>query len=128
MVARACSLPTWSQAGASVTVLDASARLIAAARRRHAKLRGARFIEGDARRLPAVVGLERGAFDAAVFMLSIQDMDPLDDVVRGVDWALGPAEPRRAADDPPRLPPATPLGLGIRRELESSPIGASTAT
>ena len=82
--------PYLVQAGANVTVLDASARLIAAARRRHAKLRGARFIEGDARRLPAVVGLEPGAFDAAVFMLSIQDMDPLDDVVRGVDWALGP--------------------------------------
>jgi len=82
--------PYLVQAGASVTVLDASARLIASARRRHPKLRGARFIEGDARRLPAVVGLEPGAFDAAVFMLSIQDMDPLDDIVRGVDWALGP--------------------------------------
>jgi ubiquinone/menaquinone biosynthesis C-methylase UbiE len=79
-----------TEAGANVTVVDASARLIAAAKRRHAKLRGARFLMGDARRLPALAGIERGSFDAAVFMLSIQDMDPLDDVVRGVDWALGP--------------------------------------
>ena len=80
--------PYLVRAGANVTVLDASARLIAAAKRRHAKLRGARFLVGDARRLPAVAGLEPAAYDAAVFLLSIQDMDPLDDVVRGLDWAL----------------------------------------
>ncbi|MBA3586605.1 MAG: class I SAM-dependent methyltransferase [Chloroflexi bacterium] len=76
-------------AGASVTVVDASARLIDAAMRRHAGLRNARFLVGDSRRLPAVVGLELGGYDAAVFLLCIQDMDPLEDVVRGVDWALG---------------------------------------
>lgn len=76
------------EAGARVTVVDASARLIAAAKRRHARLRGARFVVGDARRLPAVAGIEPGAYDAAVFMLSIQDMDPLGDVMHGVDWAL----------------------------------------
>ncbi len=75
-------------AGASVTVVDASARLIDAAVRRHAGLRNARFLVGDSRRLPAVAGLELGGYDAAVFLLCIQDMDPLDDVVRGVDWAL----------------------------------------
>jgi ubiquinone/menaquinone biosynthesis C-methylase UbiE len=77
-------------AGASVTVVDASAKLIAAAKRRHPRLRDARFLVGDARRLPAVAGIEKGEHDAAVFMLSIQDMDPLEDVVRGVDWALAP--------------------------------------
>ena len=76
-------------AGASVTVVDASARLIDAAVRRHAGLRNARFLVGDSRRLPAVAGLELGGYDAAVFLLCIQDMDPLEDVVRGVDWALG---------------------------------------
>ena len=81
--------PSLVDAGASVTTLDASAKLIAAARRRHARLRNARFLVGDARRLQAVAGLELGGYDAAVFMLSVQDMDPLDDVVRGVDWALG---------------------------------------
>ncbi len=82
-------VPYVSQHGASVTVVDASARLIAAAKRRHGRTRGARFLVGDATRLPAVAGLEPGAHDAATFVLSIQDMDPLDDVMGGVDWALG---------------------------------------
>ncbi|MBW3575718.1 MAG: relaxase domain-containing protein [Actinobacteria bacterium] len=38
-----------------------------------------------------VAGLEAGSLDAATFLLSIQDMDGLDDVVRGVDWALSAA-------------------------------------
>ena len=80
--------PYLTDAGTSVTVVDASATLIAAARRRHARLRNARFLVGDARRLPAVAGLEQGGFDAAVLLLCIQDMDPLADVVRGVAWAL----------------------------------------
>jgi ubiquinone/menaquinone biosynthesis C-methylase UbiE len=79
-----------TDAGARVTVVDASARLIAAAKRRHGRLREARFLVGDARRLPAVAGLEPAAHDAATFMLSIQDMDPLADVVASVDWALKP--------------------------------------
>lgn len=81
--------PYLAEAGTRITVVDASAKLIDAAGRRHARLHGARFLVGDARWLPAVAGLEQGAFDAAVFLLSIQDMDPLPDVVRGVDWALG---------------------------------------
>jgi len=82
--------PYLTEAGANVTVLDASAKLIAAANRRHGRMRNARYMVGDARRLPAVAGIEPGSFDAAVFLLSIQDMDPLQDVVRGVDWALRP--------------------------------------
>jgi len=81
--------PYLVDAGVGVTVVDASARLIAAAERRHAGLGTARFLVGDARRLPAVAGLDLGGYDAAVFLLSIQDMDPLADVVGGVDWALG---------------------------------------
>jgi ubiquinone/menaquinone biosynthesis C-methylase UbiE len=83
--------PYLAEAGARVTVVDASARLIAAAKRRRTRMRDARFLVGDARRLPAVAGLDAASFDAAVFLLSIQDMDPLEDVVRGVDWALKPA-------------------------------------
>ena len=82
--------PYLVEAGARVTVVDASARLIAAANRRHGRLRGARFLVGDARRLPAVAGLEPASHDAATLLLSIQDMDPLDDVTRGLDWALRP--------------------------------------
>ncbi|MGI8999065.1 MAG: class I SAM-dependent methyltransferase [Candidatus Limnocylindria bacterium] len=81
--------PYLTDAGAGVTVIDASAKLIAAARRRHARLPSTKFLVGDARRLQAIAGVELGGYDAAVFMLSIQDMDPLHDVVIGVDWALG---------------------------------------
>jgi SAM-dependent methyltransferase len=83
--------PYLVEGGARITVVDASARLVAAAKRRHGRLRNVRFLVGDARRLSAVAGLEPGSFDAAVFLLSIQDMDPLEDVVRSVDWALRPA-------------------------------------
>lgn len=83
--------PYLVEAGAGVTVVDASARLISAAKRRHTRLRGARFMVGDARHLAAVAGLEAGAHDAATFLLSIQDMDSLDGVVRGLNWALAPS-------------------------------------
>jgi ubiquinone/menaquinone biosynthesis C-methylase UbiE len=83
--------PYLVDAGARATIVDGSRQLIAAARRRHGRLAGARFVEGDARQLHAVVGLEPQGYDAAVFLLSIQDMDPLDDVVGSVDWALRPA-------------------------------------
>ena len=80
--------PYLTDTGASVTVVDASAKLVSAGQRRHGRRTGVRFVVGDARRLPAVAGLREASFDAATFMLSIQDMDALDDVVRGVDWAL----------------------------------------
>jgi ubiquinone/menaquinone biosynthesis C-methylase UbiE len=82
--------PSLIEAGARVTVVDASAKLITAAKRRHGRLRDTRFLVGDARRLPAVSGLDPGTFDAAVILLAIQDMDPLEDVIRGLDWALAP--------------------------------------
>jgi SAM-dependent methyltransferase len=82
--------PYLVDAGARVTVVDASSKLVAAAKRRHGRLRGARFVVGDARRLPSLAALDAGSFDAATLLLSIQDMDPLHDVVRGIDWALRP--------------------------------------
>ena len=84
-------VPALTEARAGVTVVDASAKLIAAAKRRHGRVRGARFLVGDARRLPAVAGLEPESFDAATLMLAVQDMDPLEDVIRGLDWALRPS-------------------------------------
>jgi ubiquinone/menaquinone biosynthesis C-methylase UbiE len=79
------------EAHASITVVDASPKLIDAAKRRHRSLHGARFVVGDARRLASVADLAEASFDAAIFVLSIQDMDPLEEVVRSVDWALKPA-------------------------------------
>jgi SAM-dependent methyltransferase len=81
-------VPSLVQAGARVTVVDASRRLIAAAGRRHGGLSSARYVVGDARTLHAVAGLSAGSYDAAVLMLSIQDIDPLAGVVRGLDWAI----------------------------------------
>ena len=80
--------PYLVDAGASYTGVDASRRLIETARRRHGAI--GRFLVGDARRLQALADLEPAAHDAAVFCLSIQDMDGLEDVVAGVAWALRP--------------------------------------
>ncbi len=75
-------------AGAHYTGIDASPRLLAIARSR--KIEGARFLVGDAANLAAVPALREGAFDAAVFLLSIQDMDPLEEVLASAAWALKP--------------------------------------
>ena len=77
--------PHVMEAGAHYTGVDASPRLVEAGRRRH---RGARLVVADARRLSAAAELHAGAYDAAVFLLSIQDIDPLPEVLAGVDWAL----------------------------------------
>jgi len=75
------------RAGAAYTGVDGSPRLVDMARRRHG--RTGRFVVGDARRLAATPGLGRD-FDAAVFLLSLQDMDPLDEVFASVAEVLGP--------------------------------------
>jgi ubiquinone/menaquinone biosynthesis C-methylase UbiE len=78
--------PSIVEAGAGYTGVDASPRLISAAKRRHKGI--GQFMVGDARGLQAVAGLKKAGYDAAVFLLSIQDMDRLDAVFGGVDWAL----------------------------------------
>jgi SAM-dependent methyltransferase len=72
--------------GARYTGVDASPRLIEIARRRHA--RDGRFVVGDARALRTLPQLRERSFDAAVFLLSIQDMDPLAPIFGSLDWAL----------------------------------------
>lgn len=67
--------------------VDASPRLIAFARRNYGSRK---FIQGDARDLAEVKGLEPGMAEAAVFQLSIQDMHPLDEVLSSAAWALRP--------------------------------------
>ena len=81
--------PAMARAGARYTGLDASPRLIQMARRRHGKL--GRFLVGDARNLDRVTEVRKGSFDAVVFLLSLQDMDPLDAVLACASWALRPA-------------------------------------
>jgi SAM-dependent methyltransferase len=68
--------PIVAQAGARYTGVDASPRLIQLAQKRHG--RDGRFIVADARKLAGIAELRALSFDAVVFLLSLQDMDPLD--------------------------------------------------
>jgi SAM-dependent methyltransferase len=72
--------------GAIYTGIEVSPRLIRLARQMHGK--HGRFLSGDARRLRQARGLSPGSFDAVVFLLSIQDMNPLADVLESAAWAL----------------------------------------
>jgi ubiquinone/menaquinone biosynthesis C-methylase UbiE len=74
------------EAQASYTGVDLSERLLRHARKHHGR-RG-RFIRGDARSLARLPGLHKGEFDGAVFLLSIQNMDPLEAVLASAAWAL----------------------------------------
>lgn len=78
-----------ARSGARYTGVDASPRLIATARRRHGS--DGDFLVGDARELASLRELEPSSFDAATFVLSIQDMDPLPAVLESASWALKPA-------------------------------------
>ncbi len=75
-----------AEAQARYTGVDLSERLLQRARKHHGR-RG-RFIRGDARRLAEVSGLREGGFDAVVFLLSIQNMNPLQPVLESAAWAL----------------------------------------
>ena len=79
--------PYLREAGASYVGLEASPKLVQRARKRH---RNMRFVQGDARALARAKGVKAAGFDAAVFLLSIQDMDPLDVVLASAAWALKP--------------------------------------
>ncbi len=78
--------PYIAGAHASYTGVDASTRLLQLARKHHGDQ--GRFILGDARKLHTLPGLRKEMFDAAVFLLSIQDMDPLPSVLESVAWML----------------------------------------
>ena len=79
--------PHVARSGASYTGVDLSPRLIELARRRHGS--SGRFFVGDARALPEVPGVSGRRHDAAVFLLSIQDMDPLEPIMSSLDRVLG---------------------------------------
>lgn len=68
--------------------VDASPRLLSVARRTVRTDDAPRtFYQGDARRLKDIKGIEPGTADGVVFLLSIQDMAPLDDILAGASWA-----------------------------------------
>lgn len=71
--------------------VDGSRTLVQLARKHHAsgsKKGDAQFILGDVRKLSTLPDVQAGSADVAVFMLSIQDMDPLDEVLAAAAWAL----------------------------------------
>lgn len=79
--------------GAAYRGVDGSRTLVQLARKHHGDAhRGEKplFFMGDARKLHDVKGLEPQAADVAIFMLSIQDMDPLHEVLLSASWALKP--------------------------------------
>lgn len=76
--------PHITGSGARYSGIDISPKMIATARRRHK----GRFLCGDARHLDRVSALRPASFDAAVFLLSIEDMNPLDAVIQSAAWAL----------------------------------------
>ncbi|WP_201391630.1 class I SAM-dependent methyltransferase [Ktedonobacter sp. SOSP1-85] len=78
--------PHITRAGASYVGIDASTRLLQRARAHHGRI--GTFLQGDASRLDLISGIEQATFDGIVFLLSIQDMDPLSSVLEGAAWAL----------------------------------------
>lgn len=80
--------PDVFKAGADYTGVDVSPRLLDMARERHGAQ--GRFLQADAARLYENSFIQAEMFDAVVFLLSIQDMDPLADVIKAATWALKP--------------------------------------
>ncbi len=78
--------PHVARAGALYTGVDASPRLLRFARRHHGE-HGV-FLLGDVTRLADVPALQPSTFDAAVFLLSLQDIDPLGEALASAAWAL----------------------------------------
>ena len=66
--------------------IDNSRRLIDIAKRHFQKT--AKFQVGDATDLAKTTDLTRGTFDAVIFLLSLQDISPLQDAINNAAWAL----------------------------------------
>lgn len=62
--------------------IDSSKNMISSAIKRHGK--SGRFVVGSASEIETIKEINFMNFDSAVFMLSIQDMDPLDKIIKGV--------------------------------------------
>jgi len=79
-------VPSTLNAGGRYTGVDVSPKLLELGREHHSK--DAAFIQGDACKLELTRGLTQHSYDAALFLLSIQDINPLDSAIRGAAWAL----------------------------------------
>jgi SAM-dependent methyltransferase len=80
--------PPVAKAGARYTGVDLSPKLIAIARQNHAG--SGRFLVADATRLAEAPPLQSLSFDAACFLLSLQDIDPLDAAIASAASMLRP--------------------------------------
>lgn len=78
--------PYATEQRALYTGIDASPRLLQLARKHHGQQ--GKFVLGDACALCSVPGLKASSFDAAIFLLSIQDMNPLPAVLESAAWVL----------------------------------------
>lgn len=77
-----------AETGAKYTGVDVSPRLLELARQHHG--RHGRFLKADACRLEASSELKTGTFDAVVFLLSLQDIDPLSEALFSAAAMLKP--------------------------------------
>lgn len=80
--------PPVAARGARFIGVDLSPKLIAEARRNHGRV--GRFHVGDATNLPRHADLPAGGFDGASFLLSIQDINPLEDAMDNAARLLKP--------------------------------------
>lgn len=78
--------PFVAEKGARYTGVDVSRKLIRMAGQHHPK--HGEFLIGDVRGLRKIDPLRQASFDAAVFLLSIQDIDPLDAAFENAAWAI----------------------------------------
>ena len=78
--------PHVARAGANYVGVELSSSLVRSAKQHHGKV--GEFICADVRNLQRLPNVKEKSFDGAVFLLSIQDMDPLEEVVGAAGWAL----------------------------------------
>jgi len=80
--------PSIAKSGANYTGVDVSDTLLEYARQHHGQ--HGRFLAADAAQLHQQSFMHADQFDGVTFLLSIQDMDPLEGVLREAAWALKP--------------------------------------
>ena len=76
------------KAGSTYTGIDASRKLLKVAKKHHAHLPNSHFVYADATQLDVYAYLKANLFSGAVFLLSIQDMTPLNKVLNSVGNCL----------------------------------------